>query len=396
MERRDNVRERCAALEQRTAHLQEHSRPVERQRRWPMTWPVAAVAALGLALALPLSVQAKTFRCGAGDVQCLIDAINDANANGQTNTIRLEAGTYTLTAVNNEVNGRNGLPVITSPLTITGRGAETTIIERAAATTPGFRILQVAPAGTLTLKRLTLRGGGGGGDGGGIRNEGTLTLVRTTVTANSSAGTGAGISNTGTLTLLHSAVTANFVSGGNFAGGILTSGGTVTIAHSTIERNAGVGLAISGGTVTLHATTVTRNFGPVTGGIVNGTFPADSIGGTVIITESAITHNFSDMGAAGITNAGNGTMVITNTTIAANFGSGGGSGGGGIRNSSGTLLLTNSTLADNVAVRGSPGITQTGGTVLLLNTILAQNSLGCPCPGCGPDCAGSSPRSPTT
>ena len=81
--RRDNVRERCAALEQRTAHLQEHTRPVERQRWWPMTWPVAAVAALGLALALPLSVQAKTFRCSAGDVPCLIDAINAANANGE-------------------------------------------------------------------------------------------------------------------------------------------------------------------------------------------------------------------------------------------------------------------------------------------------------------------------
>ena len=81
MERRDNVRERCAALEQRTVHLQEHSRPVERQRRWSMTWPVAAVAALGLALALPLAAQAKTFRCSAGDVACLIAAINAANAN---------------------------------------------------------------------------------------------------------------------------------------------------------------------------------------------------------------------------------------------------------------------------------------------------------------------------
>ena len=96
------------------------NRPVERQRRWSMTWPVAAVAALGLALALPLAAQAKTFRCNAGDVACLIAAINAANANSG-NTIRLAAGTYTLTAVDNS-SRRQTAPVITSPLTITGRG----------------------------------------------------------------------------------------------------------------------------------------------------------------------------------------------------------------------------------------------------------------------------------
>ena len=49
-------------------------------------------AALGLILAIGQPVQARTFHCGAGDVQCLIDAINTANANGEKNTIRLEAG----------------------------------------------------------------------------------------------------------------------------------------------------------------------------------------------------------------------------------------------------------------------------------------------------------------
>ena len=101
-----------------------HTRIVERRRRW-VAHPlgVAAAVALGLALHSPPAVQAKTFQCGAGDVQCLIDAINTANANGQENTIRLAAGTYTLTAVDNGTSSdANGLPVITSPLTITGKG----------------------------------------------------------------------------------------------------------------------------------------------------------------------------------------------------------------------------------------------------------------------------------
>jgi hypothetical protein len=168
MESMDNFRERFEALEQRTKQLQQHTRTVERRLRWGrIPWRVAVVAALGLALALPLPLHAKTFQCGAGDVLCLIAAINEANANGEKNTIRLAAGTYTLTARDNFTSGFNGLPSVTSTLTITGAGAKTTSIERAD-TAPGFRIFQVAVPGTLTLKRLTIRRGqqppiGGGG-----------------------------------------------------------------------------------------------------------------------------------------------------------------------------------------------------------------------------------------
>src|SRR5262249_48129009 len=107
MDNMDNVRERCEALERQTEQLKHethartaHTRTVERRLRWwYIPWSVAAVIALGLALASPLLVQAEIFHCGAGDVQCLINAIETANTNGQQNTIRLEAGTYLLTAV---------------------------------------------------------------------------------------------------------------------------------------------------------------------------------------------------------------------------------------------------------------------------------------------------------
>ena len=72
---------------------------------------------------------AADFACPAGDVACLIDAINRANTNGQANTITLEAGTYPLTAVHNP-DGQTGLPSVTGTLTITGAVAETTSIER--------------------------------------------------------------------------------------------------------------------------------------------------------------------------------------------------------------------------------------------------------------------------
>ena len=132
MDSLDNFRERCEALAQRTEPLPQHPRTSKQQLPWWRSpWRVAAVAALGLALALPLLVQAKTFHCGAGDVQCLIDAINQANANGEKNTLRLAAGTYTLTDVDNTTDGPTGLPSITSTLTMKGDGAATTILERA-------------------------------------------------------------------------------------------------------------------------------------------------------------------------------------------------------------------------------------------------------------------------
>src|SRR6516165_7112281 len=111
MDSMDNVQERIEVLEQRTEQLKHqtlalaaHTRTVERRRRW---WRGIAcgMALLGLlSLGLP-SGQAADLACVAGDVACLIDAINQANTNGEANTIRLEAGTYTFTAPDN-----GGLP----------------------------------------------------------------------------------------------------------------------------------------------------------------------------------------------------------------------------------------------------------------------------------------------
>ena len=321
--------------------------------------------------------QAADFACPAGDVACLIEAINTANGNGQTNTIRLEAGTYTLTKVHNGTGGdTNGLTVIMSPLTIMGAGAETTIIERDTSA-PEFRLLKVAETGTLTLKGLTLRGGESIGDGGGIYNSGTLTLTHCTLVHNMTSlvnlgGTyGGGIYNGGTLTLTHCTLAYNMAGGG---GGIY-NGGTLTLTHCTLASN-----------------TARKNGG---GGIAND--------GTLTLTHCTLASNAAGGygGGGGIDNSG--TLTLINCTLAHNTGID----GGGILNVGGTLTLTNCTLAHNLAYNTAGGygggINNVDGSVTLQNTILALNgqadecfggvtSLGTNLIGDAPGCAITRPQ----
>ena len=135
----------------------------------------------------PIPAYSAVFNISSGDVIGLIAAINAANSNGEENTINLAPGTYTLTAVNNMTSGANGLPSITSEITINGDDAATTIIERAPAA-PNFRIFHVAATAQISINRLTVRNGrspGGSTTGGGILNAGTLTIHSSIIEDNS-------------------------------------------------------------------------------------------------------------------------------------------------------------------------------------------------------------------
>jgi hypothetical protein len=226
-----------------------------------------------LGLPRPSPAHVAEFTCAAGDVACLIEAITQANSTGVASTITLEAGTYTLTAVDNTTDGPNGLPSVTSVVTIQGAGPDATILEREASA-PAFRLVHVAATGVLTLEGLTVRGGvvTGGGDtgGGGLFNRGTLRLTRLTV--------------------------ANHQSG--FAFGGLVNYGTATIAASTFVRNtafAGAGGAANeGGTLIITDTTFAGNFSQGASGILNEA-------GTLILTNSTLMDNGGE-GAAGLSN----------------------------------------------------------------------------------------------
>ena len=153
----------------------------------------------------------------AGDVSGLIAAINEANSQtgiyAGSNTINLTGGsTYCVTTVDNYWYGPNGLPAISSNITVNGNGE--TIKRSSVSGTPDFRLFYVSgglsglAAGNLTLNDVTLSGGvalggssnGGGGGlvaGGAIFNQGTLTLMDSTITGDKAIGGSGGDSSYG-------------------------------------------------------------------------------------------------------------------------------------------------------------------------------------------------------
>src|SRR5262249_23304309 len=159
---------------------------------------MAALAILAVSL---VQVARADISVACGDSAGLSAAINSANSAGGP-VITLAAGcTYPLTAAaNSGANGANGLPVITSSITINGNGST---IARASA--DAFRILEVAAGGNLTLNNLRVSNGkadgtGNAGNGGGIfiNAGGLITFNAMTantgaVDANSAANDGGGL-----------------------------------------------------------------------------------------------------------------------------------------------------------------------------------------------------------
>ncbi|QEH32017.1 hypothetical protein OJF2_04860 [Aquisphaera giovannonii] len=280
------------------------------------------------------------FDVASGVASDLIAAIDAANANGDDgNTINL-AGTYTLSAADNDWFGPTGLPVITSRLTIVGsKAAPAAIVRDAAAGTPDFRLFDVGGGqlgeayGTLTLRNLTLAngvarggssgtGGGGLGAGGAIFNMGSVTLDGVTVAGSRAIGGDAGAAADGT------------------GGGIGSVGGDA-IGDFGVGGNAGDPDGEAGG------------FGAGGGGGVSG---IGGPGGWGAGDGGSGGGGGAGMGGAVFNFAGG--LTVLNSTIAGNQalggaagagGSAGGGYGGGLFNLNGSVILVNATLAENDA-----------------------------------------------
>jgi hypothetical protein len=99
----------------------------------------AAVAAAAISVAIPMTAQAAVACNGPA----LVAAISAANAAGGGNVVLERLCTYNLTTASSVgANGPNGLPIITTAITLTG---DQNLITRSGAIgTPQFRIVEVA------------------------------------------------------------------------------------------------------------------------------------------------------------------------------------------------------------------------------------------------------------
>jgi CSLREA domain-containing protein len=201
------------------------------------------------------AVHAAVFEIANGDVAALASAINTANTNSETDTINLTAnGTYTLTTVDNSVNGANGLPVIKNDATgldLTINGRDATIQRNTAVGTLEFRILQIGDGATVDCERLTIANGKvsstSGEIGAGIYAiQATLSLTECTLRDNEATGDGG-------------ALYLQAPSGSSFV---------TTVQRSTFSNNKGRrgGAIFTLGMLLLRNTTVTGNTAAIVGG----------------------------------------------------------------------------------------------------------------------------------
>ncbi len=261
---------------------------------------------------------------------------------------------------------------IAKNLTITGPGAGSLTVNR---TLYGTTIFSIS-SGIVGLSGLTISGGGGtristyNPTTGNLDNKnfggaiymtgGTVTIASTTLSTNGADEGGAIYEGGGTLALTNCILANNQAS--EFGGAIYVDfGGTLTVRSTTISGNlaftSGAGIACFN-TATIEDSTISANIVPL-GGAVLGS-------------------------GAGICNTVSGVMTIRNCTISGNSSlptSGAGfTGGGGMRNF-GVLTIANSTITDNFADKGGGIMSEPTATLDLSNTILAGNSVS----GYGPD-----------
>jgi hypothetical protein len=214
------------------------------------------------------------------DVGALITAIKALNATGG-GTLTLATGcTYTLTGSNvTGAHGPDGLPLIVTPITLSGNG---TTITRAGG---AFRIVEVTGTGALTTKSVTISNGSADSDGGGIYNDGgTVTFTSGNLSSNSAAGALGLLSGRG--------------------GGMYDNGGTVTITSSFVKSNTAhqaAGIVTVNGIFTLTSTAVTSN-----GALVGP--------GGIDRTSGAFTNNTSDITANTPTNCAGSVPAVPGCT----------------------------------------------------------------------------------
>ncbi len=219
-------------------------------------------------------------------------------------------------------------------------------------------------------------------DGGAIwhSTDAALAVENTEFVGNTAYDGGAVYSEAGDLTITDSLFEGNTAYDG---GAVYSEAGDLTITDSLFEGNAAAssGAALdrdADGLLTISGTVFRANNTAEDEGILNIEW------GDAVISDSAIVENTGgdDTGSAGISWASDGTLDISNVTIADNVASEGYA--GIFYADAGTVNLDSVTVARNVSATGVAGIFNDGATVNVTNSIIAGNHSGTGDDDCSP------------
>lgn len=190
-------------------------------------------------------------------------AIEESNANGEADVIRLGTGTYTLTA--------GTLPITTQIEVVPNQATDqVTIVSN------GPTLFTVNAGGDLTLTRLTLTGATAGP--AVDVNAGTLNITTSTLTNNASGAIR--VNGVAAASVTESTISGN--AGGDAAGvDVAVAGATVVLTRLTIVDNTGGAVAggvraIAGSNVSLAGSIVANNTGTI-GADCDGTLVATGV-----------------------------------------------------------------------------------------------------------------------
>ncbi len=244
-------------------------------------------------------------------------------------TIRVPAGTFTLTRLPGAGNGEDtGDLNLTAPLgagqhvNIVGIGVSRAIVDA----NHIDRVLRITAGRSTTIQRVVIRNG--------------------TTTGNPNFA-GGGIYNSGSLALIESVVEGNV---GNYGGGVVnTSTGTLKVTTTTIRSNLASGIGggfYLEGPATIRDSTLHSNTANLSGGGIG----VSEHGNQLSVVDSTISYNVTNGNGGGISNLS--TTFLYNTSVIGNDADHdqdekGGSGGGVFNQPGSRLVIVNALIADN-------------------------------------------------
>lgn len=323
-----------------------------------------------LLTALSAAPPANAEQIPVGAHCSLAEAITAANINAPVNgcpagglggdTILIDDD-IELTAVDNPTNGANGLPSVTSVITVKGNGHT---LSRDPGADP-FRFFHVTFNGNLTLDDLTLTGGHSNTNGGAVYNDGGFVTVTNSLLHDHRADQDGGAVHNSNGIVYFS--TSEFRSNhAGFAGGVVSNSGILNINGSKLSENDAVfsaGAIDTTGTCNITASILSKNtaeFGG--GGVVNS--------GLLNATTSSFVANRTNFNQGGAFYNNNGHLSLNDLEVTGNSAIS----GGGIATKGGSLTLVGGTIDANSADQGA-GIHAEGGGILSLNSVSIRDNI---------------------